>query len=84
LAKRAEPDTVRETVHLTFPKDLIKAPVLSLLSKRFAIIFNSRGSTVTSKLGLVALAIYGKVAKAIARMQAKDTAFEPITKKVLE
>jgi hypothetical protein len=84
MAKRAEPDTVRETGHITFPKDLAKAPVLSSLSKRFAIIFNSRGSTVRSDLGLVALAVYGKIAEAIAWMQAKDTAFEAIEKNVLE
>jgi hypothetical protein len=28
-------DTVRERVYLTFPKDLIKEPILSLLAKQF-------------------------------------------------
>jgi len=59
---------VRERVYLTFPKDLIKEPVLSLLSKRFDTVFNIRGSTVTSELRLVALEIDGKggeVTKAI-------------------
>ena len=59
---------MRERVYLTFPKDLIKEPVLSLLSKRFDTVFNIRGSTVTSELRLVALEIDGKggeVTKAI-------------------
>ena len=37
-----------------------------------------------SDLRLVAFAVYGKIAEAIAWMQAKDTAFEPIEKNALE
>lgn len=55
MATKTNSDSVRERVYLTFPKDLIKEPVLSLLSKQFDIVFNIRGSTVTSELGLVAL-----------------------------
>ena len=72
---------------MTFPKDLIKEPVLSLLSKQFDIVFNIRGSTVTAEMGLVALEIDGKeseVAKAIAWLKAKGIAVEPIEKNVIE
>ena len=57
------------------------------LSKRFDTVFNIRGSTVTSELGLVALEIDGKggeVTKAIAWLRAKGVAVEPIEKNVIE
>jgi ABC-type methionine transport system ATPase subunit len=66
---------------------LIKEPVLSLLSKQFDVIFNIRGSTVTSDMGLVALEINGKdseVARAIAWLKSKGVAVEPIEKNVIE
>ena len=87
MATKAKPDRVREQVYLTFPKELINEPVLSLLSKQFNIVFNIRGSTVTSEMGLVALEIDGKngeVAKAIAWLRAKGIAVEPIEKNVIE
>ena len=74
MASRAKPPTVSERVFLTFPRDLIKEPVLSMLSKQFDVVFNIRGSTVTSEMGLVALEIDGKeteVAKAIAWLKSK-------------
>ena len=80
-------DTVRERVYLTFPKDLIKEPILSLLAKQFEIVFNIRGSTVTAEMGLVALAIDGKeseVAKAIRWLKGKGVTVEPIEKNVIE
>jgi hypothetical protein len=87
MATKAKFTTVRERVYLTFPKDLIREPVLSLLSKRFDIIFNIRGSTVTPDMGLVALEIDGKageVGKAIAWLKAKGVAVEPIERNVIE
>ena len=87
MATKAKPDRVRERVYLTFPKELINEPVLSLLSKQFDIVFNIRGSTVTSEMGLVALEIDGKngeVAQAIAWLRAKGIAVEPIEKNVIE
>ena len=87
MATKTKADRVREQIYLTFPKDLIKEPVLSLLSKQFDIVFNIRGSTITSEMGLVALEIDGKddeVAKAIAWLRAKGIAVEPIEKNVIE
>jgi ABC-type methionine transport system ATPase subunit len=78
---------VRERVYLTFPKDLIKEPVLSLLAKQFDVIFNIRGSTVNAEMGLVALEIDGKeteVTKAIGWLKGKGVIIEPIEKNVIE
>jgi len=87
MAARTKADTVSERIYLTFPRDLIKEPVLSMLSKQFDVIFNIRGSTVTAEMGLVALEIDGKeseVAKAIAWLKSKGVAVEPIEKNVIE
>jgi ABC-type methionine transport system ATPase subunit len=81
MASRTKQEIVRERIYLTFPQDLIKEPVLSMLSKRFDIVFNIRGSTVTSNLGLIALEIDGKateVAKAIGWLKGKGVSVEPI------
>jgi len=87
MAARTKADTVSERIYLTFPRDLIKEPVLSMLSKQFDVIFNIHGSTVTAEMGLVALEIDGKeseVAKAIAWLKSKGVAVEPIEKNVIE
>ena len=66
---------------------ILVTPVLSMLAKRFDIVFNIRGSTVTSEMGLVALEIDGKqaeVVKAIGWLKGKGVTVEPIVKNVIE
>ena len=87
MATKAKQENIRERVYLTFPRDLIKEPVLSMLSKKFDVVFNIRGSTVTSEMGLVALELHGKereVVKAISWLKSKGVAVEPIEKNVIE
>jgi L-aspartate semialdehyde sulfurtransferase ferredoxin len=87
MATKVKPVTTPQRVYLTFPRDLIKEPVLSMLSKQFDVVFNIRGSTVTAEMGLVALELDGKeseVAKAIAWLKSKGVAVEPIEKNVIE
>lgn len=80
-------ESVRERVYLTFPKDLIQEPILSMLAKQFDVVFNIRGSTVTAEMALVALEIDGKsaeVEKAIGWLKEKGVMVEPIEKNVIE
>jgi ABC-type methionine transport system ATPase subunit len=87
MATKNKKETVRERVYLTFPKDLIREPVLSLLAKQFDVVFNIRGSTVTSEMALVALELDGKPAeieKAIGWLKDKGVIVEPIEKNVIE
>ena len=80
-------DKVRERVYLTFPKKLVKEPLICLLAKKFDILFNIRGSTVTKDLGLVALEIDGQraeVDRAIDWLKEKGVIVEPIEKNVIE
>jgi len=86
MASKAKPTKARHQVHLTFPEHLINEPVLSLLAKRFDVVFNIRGSTVTSDMALVALELDGKdseITKAIAWLKAKGVSVEPMGRSVI-
>lgn len=80
-------EQVCERVYLTFPKALIKEPIVCTLAKKFDILFNIRGSTVTTEMGLVALEIDGErqeVDRAIRWLKEKGVIVEPIEKNVIE
>lgn len=87
MATKTKDPPVRERVYLTFPKKLIKEPVLSMLAKQFDVVFNIRGSTVTAEMALVAIELHGKqreVEKAIDWLKNKGVTVEPIGKNVIE
>lgn len=80
-------EKVCERVYLTFPKELVRQPMVCLLAKNFDIVFNIRGSTVTAEMGLVALEIEGErkeVDRAIHWLKEKGVIVEPIEKNVIE
>lgn len=84
---KAHKEKVCERVYLTFPKNLVKEPLVCLMAKKFDVLFNIRGSTVTSEMGLVALEIDGEraeVDKAIKWLKDKGVIVEPIEKNVIE
>ena len=87
MATKAKDRPVRERVYLTFPENLIKEPILSMLAKQFDVVFNIRGSTVTTEMALVAIELHGKqreVKKAIDWLKNKGVTVEPIEKNVIE
>ncbi len=80
-------EKVCERVYLTFPRELVRQPMVCLLAKNFDIVFNIRGSTVTAEMGLVALEIDGErkeVDRAIHWLKEKGVIVEPIEKNVIE
>jgi ABC-type methionine transport system ATPase subunit len=87
MATRTKKEVIRERVYLTFPENLIKQPVLSLLAKQFDVVFNIRGSTVTSELALVALELDGSAAeveKSIRWLKGKGVIVEPVAKAAID
>ena len=83
MATKAKPTTVCERIYLTFPRALINEPVLSLLAKRFYVVFNIKSSTVTAEMALVSLELEGnqpEVAKSIVWLKRKGVLVEPIGK----
>ncbi|MHC4821916.1 MAG: NIL domain-containing protein [Planctomycetota bacterium] len=55
-------ETVKRKVFLTFPQRLIKDPIIYSLGKRFAVVTNIRGASVTDEIALVALMLEGEPA----------------------
>ena len=87
MATRSKKAAIRECVYLTFPENLINQPVLSLLAKQFDVVFNIRGSTVTSELALVALELDGSAAeveKSIRWLKEKGVIVEPFEKAAID
>ena len=87
MATKIKKEMVRERVYLTFPKELVREPIVCWLAKNFDIVFNIRGSTVTAEMGLVALEIDGEraeVNRAIQWLREKGVVVEPIEKNVIE
>ncbi len=79
-------EKVCERVYLTFPKKLVRDPVICRLAKKFDILFNIRGSTVTSEMELVALEIDGEreeVDRSIRWLKIGGVIVEPIEKNVI-
>lgn len=84
---KSQKEKACERVYLTFPKDLVKEPIVCWLAKKFDITFNIRGSTVTAEMGIVALEIDGEraeVDKSIKWLKDKGVIVEPIEKNVIE
>ena len=80
-------EKVCDRIYMTFPKKLVKEPLICLLAKKFDIIFTIRGSTVTKDLGLIALEINGQrgeVSRAVSWLKEKGVIVEPIEKNVIE
>jgi ABC-type methionine transport system ATPase subunit len=71
----------RRQVFLTFPQKLIREPILYNVGKRFEVIPNIRGASVTDEIGLVALELVGKeeeIGKAIQYFTSLGVKVEPI------
>ncbi len=80
-------EKVCERVYLTFPKELLREPIVCLMAKKFDIFFTIGGSTITAEMGLVALEIDGEreeVARALHWLREKGVIVEPIEKNVIE
>ena len=78
---------MKRKFYLTYPKEQIKEPLLSLATKRFDIVTNIRQATVTDAAGLVALEIDGEseeIEKAINFFTEKGVKVEPIELDIIE
>lgn len=78
---------VTRKVYLTFPKHLIKEPVIYQVGHKFRVITNIRTASVTQELGLVALEIQGdeeEYLKSVAYLKEIGVTVEPIEKDVIE
>lgn len=77
----------RAKLYLTYPKALVREPILYKLSRKFDLVFNVRGASVTEDLGIIALELDGPdelIERAIIWLREQGVTVEPIEKNVIE
>ena len=80
-------ERVHERYCLTYPRELIREPLLYQLVKKFDLIFNIRGASVSEEMGLVAVEFEGtneQIERALAWLRQTGVTVEPIEKNVIE
>lgn len=60
---------MKRAIYCTVPPDLIKEPLLHTLSKRFDVVPNIRGASVTDDIALLTLELEGEAEEVAAAIQ---------------
>jgi len=74
-------------IHLTFPGELVKEPVIYNLGKKFNIVTNIRRANIEEKSGWVVLEITGlkeELEKGIKYLESQGVQVKPISGDVIE
>ncbi len=80
-------ERVHERYYLSYPRSLIREPILYQLVKKFDLAFNIRGASVSEEMGLVALEFEGtaeQIENATRWLRETGVTVEPIEKNVIE
>ncbi len=80
-------DRIHERYYLSYPRALIKEPILYQLVKKFDLIFSIRGASVSEEMGLVAIEFEGssdQIESALTWLRNTGVTVEPIEKNVIE
>jgi len=68
-------------VHCTFPKDMIREPLLYNLGRDFKVIPNIRGATISDEIGLVYLELEGpdaEIEKALEYLRTRGVSVDQV------
>jgi L-aspartate semialdehyde sulfurtransferase ferredoxin len=79
--------SIRGKFYLTYPKRLVKEPLIYKMSKQFDLVFNVRSASVSEEIGIIALELDGterEIEQAIAWLREQGVVVEPIEKNVIE
>ena len=55
--------TIKKTIHFEFSQELVKRPLLYQLNRKFDVIINIRGASVSDEGGFIALELEGEAAE---------------------
>jgi L-aspartate semialdehyde sulfurtransferase ferredoxin len=80
-------ERTRERYYLSYPRVLIKEPILYQLVKKFDLVFNIRGASVSEDMGLVAVEFEGtseQIERALVWLRQTGVTVEPIEKNIIE
>ena len=79
--------TARGKFYLTYPKKLVKEPLIYQMTRKFDLVFNVRSASVSEEIGIIALELDGTaeaVEGAVAWFREQGVPVEPIEKNVIE
>ena len=77
----------RAKLYLTYPKTLVREPLIWRATRDFDLVFNIRSASVSDEIGIIALELDGadkEIARAIEWFRAHGVTVEPIEKNVIE
>ena len=80
-------ERIRERYYLSYPRALIKEPILYHLVKKFDLVFNIRGASVSDEIGLVAVEFEGtseQIERGLEWLRQSGVTVERIEKNVIE
>jgi ABC-type methionine transport system ATPase subunit len=77
----------RAKFYLTYPKALVKEPLIYQMTKKFDLVFNVRSASVSEEIGIIALELDGQpetIEAAVTWFREHGVTVEPIEKNVIE
>jgi ABC-type methionine transport system ATPase subunit len=77
----------RAKLYLTYPKKLVREPLIWQATRDFDLIFNIRSASVSEEIGIIAIELDGAedaIEGAIAWLRERGVTVEPIEKNVIE
>jgi ABC-type methionine transport system ATPase subunit len=86
-SRRARGPESRGKFYLTYPKHLVKEPLIYRMTREFDLVFNVRSASVSEEIGIIALELDGPQATidaAVAWFREQGVTVEPIEKNVIE
>jgi ABC-type methionine transport system ATPase subunit len=87
LAKVKAAAAARGKFYLTYPKKLVREPLIYQMSRKFDLVFNVRSASVSEEIGIIALELDGRqdeIEAAVEWFRAQGVTVEPIEKNVIE
>ncbi len=77
----------RAKLYLTYPKKLVREPLIWRISRDFDLVFNIRSASVSEEIGIIAIELDGTeraIESAITWLREQGVTVEPIEKNVIE
>jgi len=87
LAKAKPAGAGRGKFYLTYPKKLVKEPLIYQMSRKFDLVFNVLSASVSEEVGIIALELDGRaeeIEAAVDWFRSQGVTVEPIEKNVIE
>ncbi|MCI4349862.1 MAG: NIL domain-containing protein [Thermoplasmata archaeon] len=87
LAKPKSAGMTQGKFYLTYPKKLVKEPLIYQMGRKFDLVFNVRSASVSEDIGIIALELDGRpetIEAAVEWFREHGVTVEPIEKNVIE